>query len=247
MTKKKTRSTTELLVGVHALIELLRAKKRKLVTVYTTRPEPKAWKQIQQVWPKYPVAIQYVNRDVLTRMVDTPDHQSIVAWVQPFPFRKKPFDSTKQPFIVLLDGVQDPRNLGAILRSAYCTNVDGVVLVQRGAAPLSPIALKASAGLAEHLQIYRAPSTAAAVQEIKTAGYHLCLATVGEGTPVMQADFQLPLCVVIGSEGAGISRQIREAGTKITIPERQPAGSYNASVAAGILLFTIASRTGRLA
>ena len=79
----------------------------------------------------------------------------------------------------MLDGIQDPRNVGAILRSAYCTGAQGVVLVARNAAPLNAVALKSSAGLAEHLEIMVVPSAPAAVQELKAAGYNVYVAAFG--------------------------------------------------------------------
>ena len=96
MIKKKDKETKgELIFGIHPVVELLKAKRRKLISVYTTKPTPQAFGDIQRVWPKYPVPIQYVAREVLDRMVGTADHQSVVAWTQAFPFRKTFFDPKK--------------------------------------------------------------------------------------------------------------------------------------------------------
>ena len=89
-----------------------------------------------------------MTRDVLNRLAQTTDHQSVVAWANPFNIRKKFFEPAKSPFLLLLDSIQDPRNLGAILRSAYCTGVDGVIICGKNSAPLNATALKSSAGLA---------------------------------------------------------------------------------------------------
>lgn len=246
MVKKKSKKTIgELIFGIHPVVELLKAKKRKLISLYTTKPTPKGFKQIERVLPKYPVPIQYVARDVLHRMAGTTDHQGIVAWVQPFGYRKKFFDPQKEPFLVMLDGIQDPRNLGAILRSAYCTGVDGVILPKKGTAPLTAAAIKASAGLAEHLAITVVSSVQAAVQELKQAGYTLYLATF-DGKNATACDYQLPLCAVIGNEEVGVSSSILQSGVHVTLPQRTTDISYNASVAAGILCFTIASKVEKL-
>ena len=147
MTKKTTRQG-ELLFGIHPIIELLKAKKRKLIMLYTTRPEPKAWPQIAHLLPQKPVVpIQYVSRDILHKIAGTTDHQGVVAYAQPFVIRKKFFDPAKQPLLIMLDGIQDVHNLGAILRSTYCTGFDGVIICQRQAAPITAAVLKASAGL----------------------------------------------------------------------------------------------------
>ncbi len=137
MLKKKKEVKGELIYGVHPVIELLKAKRRKIFSIYTTKPVPKIWKKIEQGLPVYPIAMQYVTRDVLTDMVGTGDHQGVVAWVQSFSYRKKPFEPAKQSFLVMLDSMQDARNIGAILRSAYCTGVQGVIITTRNAAPLN--------------------------------------------------------------------------------------------------------------
>lgn len=242
MIKKKTKEQAgELIFGIHPVVELLRAKRRKLISIYTTKPVPQAFSDIEKEWPKYPVPIQYVTREVLDRMVGTTDHQSVVAWTQPFPYRKVFFDAKKHKILVMLDGIQDPRNLGAILRSAYCTNVDGVILIKRGGAQLTGVAIKSSAGLSEHLEIYCAQSAQSAVLELKSAGYESYLATF-DGENAATCQYQTPLCLVIGGEGYGITKSIMSSGKHVTLPQKKNDISYNASVAAGILLFLVSIR-----
>lgn len=242
MYKKQNKELqTELVYGVHPIMELLRAKRRKILVLYTTSPEPKAWGQMRSLLPDY-VRVTYTTRHALTTLAGTSDHQGFVARATPFPFRKKSFDSSKQPFILLLDGIQDIRNLGAIIRSAYCTGVNGVIVTQKNSAALEAAALKASAGLAEHLEIMQVPTAKIAATELRAAGYHLYLATVDKGERASDVSFQRPLCLVIGGEGFGISSDILSSGTRITLPQRTGDISYNASVAAGIVLFLIATQ-----
>jgi 23S rRNA (guanosine2251-2'-O)-methyltransferase len=186
---------------------------------------------------------QYVDVAVLDRMAGTKDHMGIIAWVTPFKFRSKMFDPAKAPFILLLDAVQDVRNLGAILRSASCIGVSGVVLCKAMTAPLTGSAFKASAGLAEHLDIYVAPSLRGALQEIKEAGYNLYLAVLEKGEDATTVNYKTPSCLVIGNEASGITKEIRSQGTLVTLPQRVADISFNASVAAGILMFTMAHQT----
>jgi 23S rRNA (guanosine2251-2'-O)-methyltransferase len=245
MIKKKDTVKGELIFGIHPVVELLKAKRRKLISVYTTKPTPQAFDEIQKVWPKYPVPIQYVAREVLDRMVGTNDHQGVVAWTQAFPYRKQFFDPKKQKFLVMIDGVQDPRNLGAILRSAYCTGVDGAIIIKRGGAQLTGVAIKSAAGLSEHLEIYAAQSAAAAVTDLKAAGYNIYLTTF-DGENGATCKYTSPLCVVIGGEGMGISKAILSSGTHVTLPQKTSDISYNASVAAGIMLFLISSQQNKI-
>lgn len=240
---KKT--TGELIYGIHPIVELLKAKRRKLISIYTTKPHPKAWKEIEDLLPSRPVPIQYVGREVLAKLAGTTDHQGVVAWAHPFPTRKKMFEPSKAPFILMLDGIQDTRNLGAIIRSAYCTGVEGIIITKKNTAPINASAIKASAGLAEHVDVLVASSAAEAAQQIKAAGYELYLATF-DGENAVTCMYKKPVCLVIGGEGFGISKEIMRSGKHITIPQRTRDISYNASVAAGILLFIISSQIGAL-
>ncbi len=242
MTTKTKKHIGELVFGVHPILELLKNKRRKLISIYTTKPVPKAWQSIERLLPKYPINIQYVDREVLHKIAGTTDHQNILAWAYPFPYRKKMFTPDKEKFLVLLDGIQDPRNLGAIIRSCYCTGVDGIIITRKGASPLTATALKSSVGLAERMEIFEASSVVQAIQELKKAGYSLYMAGF-QGENAVTCNFAMPLCLVIGSEGEGISREVIGQGIQVTIPQRTEGISYNASVAAGILLFLISQKT----
>jgi len=245
MIKKNKDVKGELIFGIHPILEVLKAKTRKVISIYTTKPELKAWQDIARLLPKHGVQIQYVARDVLTKMVNNADHQSIVAWVGERPMRKKFFEPSKQKFLLMLDGIQDTGNLGAILRSAFCTGVDGVIICKRQGAPLNAVALKSSAGLAEHLDIYEAASAQEAAQLLKEAGYHMYLAAFG-GQDASIITYKEPMCLVIGNEAVGISKNILSYGTEITLKQRTADISYNASVAAGILLFLAATKNGKI-
>jgi 23S rRNA (guanosine2251-2'-O)-methyltransferase len=234
----------ELIFGIHPIIELFKAKRRKIYTIYTTRQTPKSWENILPYITRE-IQIQYVDREVLNRLAGTTDHQGVVAWASPFVIRKKFFDPAKSPFLVMLDGIQDPRNLGAILRSSYCTGADGIIIGKKNSAPLNAVALKSSAGLAEHLEIYETQTSISAVQELKKAGYMLYFATL-QGEDISQVHFDLPLCLVVGNEATGVARNLVSYGKQIKLPQRTTDISYNASVAAGILLFLMATQTKKI-
>ena len=238
----------DLIYGPHAIIELLKAGKRKLISIYTTKPLPKAMDRINKHLKKKVPNIQYVSSEVLTRMAGASEHSGVVALVSPFKYIVKPFHPSKRKFILLLDGIKDVRNLGAILRSAYCTGVNGIVICKRGGASITPSVFKTSAGLVEYLDIYQANSIGAAVSELKNAGYNLYMSVAGleNGTDATKVEYKDPVCLVIGSEERGIDKGVRKNGTLITLPQRDSDISYNASVATGILLFTISNKTGQI-
>lgn len=231
----------DIVFGINPLIELLKAKKRKISVIYTTKNPPKNWDKIKALLPAY-TQIQYVEKEVLNKIAQTDDHQSVVAYASPFIFRNKFFEAEKHKFLLLLDSVQDPRNLGAILRSAYCTGVQGVIITARQSSPITATVLKASAGLAEHIDIIVLPTAKDAALKLQQAGYHLYISTLDKATNALDVVYQMPLCVVIGNEGVGVSKELLAHGTPIKLPQRTPDISYNASVAAGILLFTIGTK-----
>jgi 23S rRNA (guanosine2251-2'-O)-methyltransferase len=239
---KKEDKKYDLIYGPHAIIECLKAGRRRLASIYTTKAPSKALQRIEPHLPKRVNNTQYVSRDVLDRMAGTTEHSNVIALVSPFSYASTMFSPSKYPFIVMLDGITDVRNLGAILRSAYCSGIDGVVICHKGDAPMNPAVFKTSAGLAEYISIYKASSPQAAMQAISKAGYTSYMAVPEKGQNVMDVAFKKPMCLVIGSEETGISPDILKAGNLITIPQRRPDISYNASVAAGVLMFAMTNK-----
>ena len=240
--KEKKEQQFEVICGAHSVIEMLKAKKRKLISLYTTQPVPKAWERIKPYLPKYIPNIQYYTRARLDQIAGTQDHMGIVALVSKFPFQTKMFDPSKKKFILFLDSIQDVRNLGAILRSAYCTGIEGVVLCKKNSAPLNAAAILSSAGLAEHLDIYVAQTSISAVEDIKRAGYNIYMAVLENGKDATKIEYKKPACLVIGNEAVGIAKKLQSEGVLITLPQREADISYNASVASGILLFLISQK-----
>jgi 23S rRNA (guanosine2251-2'-O)-methyltransferase len=234
-----------LVYGAHPIIELLKAKKRKLYSLYTTRPEPKLFVKVHKLLHPS-CTVHHVTKEELTRRAGSDDHQGLVGYATtPLEIRKKAFSPETHPFLVMLEGIHDARNIGAIIRSAYCSGADGIVITQKNSGPLNAAALKASAGLAECATIYITASAAGGVKELKDAGYTIYLAALG-GKSVKDVQFKLPAVVVVGNEGYGISSEILHAGTRVMLPQRTSDISYNASVAAGILLFIVAQQCNRV-
>ncbi len=237
--KKNKEQLFDRVYGVHPVLEVLKAKRRKVYELYILKQEPKIWSQIEPLLPKYKIIVHHLSKDLLTEKAGTPDHQGIVMAVAPFPFRSTFFNPTREKFLVMLDGVQDVRNMGAIIRSAYCTGAQGVIVIRKNSSPLTAAAIKASAGLVERMEVYAATSVAQALVELKKAGYHVYVTALGGKTDATQLIYTMPLCVIIGSEGRGVSSESLKTGTIITLPQTAADISYNASVAAGIILFLI--------
>jgi len=142
----------------------------------------------------------------------------------------------EMPLIVVCDGVEDPHNLGAIIRTAECCGAHGVVIPKRRACGLTTAVTKASAGAVEHMAVARVQNIASAVEELKEAGVWTFAAEAGGGD-FWDADFHLPCAIVLGSEGNGVSRLVRErCDFTVSIPMYGQVNSLNVSTAASILL-----------
>ena len=146
----------------------------------------------------------------------------------------------EDPFVVVCDGLEDPRNLGAVIRCAECAGAHGVVIGTHRSAGLTAAADKASAGAAEHMLIARVPNIAAALEAMKKRGIWIYGAEAGGDSPLWRTDMKGPVCLVIGSEGAGMSRLVRECCDFVmSIPLMGRVNSLNASAAAAVLLYEI--------
>lgn len=245
MKKKQPVKYTNIIYGVHPIIELLQSKRLKIGAIYTLKNPIKSWQTISKLIPSH-IQVSMVTRETLDNVAGTKDHQGILAFVGDFPFSQNMFMPDKQKFVIILDEIQDVRNLGAILRSAYCTGVDGVILVRAHAASLTPAAIKASAGLALHLPIHIAGTVKSAVTDLKKSGYHIYCATLGGTESVAHFQFQEPAVLIIGNEEVGISQDVAKLGTRVLLPQRRSDISYNASVAAGILMYTIGLQLNKI-
>ncbi|MGA9530795.1 MAG: RNA methyltransferase, partial [Candidatus Babeliales bacterium] len=199
------------LFGINPILESLRAHRRKIVCLYSKTKASHIDSSIRSLCTQRSIPIKEVPATTLTRLAGNPQHQGLVALTTDFPYQKKFFDPQHAPLLLLLDGIQDERNLGALLRSAYCTGINGVILTTKKSALYSPVACKSSAGFGEHLALYQTPTSADIVPQLKKAGYHLYLTTF-DGINLLEATFTAPLCIIIGSEGEGINKKILREG-----------------------------------
>ncbi len=189
--------------------------------------------------------LQATDEMNLARLSGHMPHQGLVCQIAPprmLPLKELIALAGKSvyPTLVLLDGIEDPHNVGAILRSCDAFGVDGVVLRRHGQAPVSPTVYRTSAGAACYVRVSEVSSLSNAIRELKEAGYWV-VATDGEAKqPSMDLDYRMPVALVVGSEGKGVSRLVLESSDFVVkIPMRGHVNSLNASVAAGILLAQI--------
>ena len=206
--------------------------------VYGRRPVAEARRgrrRVRRIWTSDDTAPAE-----LARLAGSSDHQGIVAEVDPYPYAD-PTALLRAPaaLVVALDQVQDPRNLGAVCRSAEVAGAAGIVVPQRRAAAITPAACKASAGAVEHLAVARVRNMADWLASAKRDGAWIYGADAGASTPYTEADLGGGrVVVVLGSEGTGLRRRVAEAcDLLVSIPSRGRISSLNVSAAATVLLF----------
>ncbi len=187
--------------------------------------------------------VKFVPKSRLDEMSETGHHQGVIAQAAAFSYAevddilKKAEDAKEPPVIVFLDGIEDPHNLGAIIRTAECAGVHGVIVPKRRSAGLSYTVGKASAGAIEYMNVARVTNIAATIDELKAKGVWVFGADMN-GTDYEKCDFSGPCAIVIGNEGKGISRLVREkCDVIVSLPMKGKINSLNASVAAGILMY----------
>lgn len=194
----------------------------------------------------YPV--RFVTRNQLERLAGTPKHQGMVAKIKDYKIYSiaeilRAVPSGKQPLLVMLDGLEDPHNLGAILRTCDCVGADGVIIGKHRSIGLTPTVAKVSTGAIHTVKVAQVTNLTQTLHELKREGFWVCGADMTNALDYRDADYRIPLVLVIGSEGFGISRLVREACDYcVKLPMVGTVSSLNASVAAGILLYQIHSQ-----
>ncbi len=191
-------------------------------------------RQVERVWraPETPP-------EDLERLCGSPDHQGVVAEVEPYPYiGSAELLGTENALLVALDQVQDPRNLGAVCRSAEAAGTAGLVIPDRRSAQITAVACKASAGAVEHLRIAHVRNLADWLGEAKQAGFWIWGADAGAKQAPWGVDLTGPTVLVLGGEGKGLRPRVASAcDGLIALPQRGKVDSLNVSAAATALLF----------
>ena len=238
----------ELLYGRNAVRECLRAGRRTVYKVLLAEgvKESGTVADILNTARGRGIVPQRVERRQLDGLGDV-NHQGVAAEVEPYPYSdpeemlKVAEERGDRPLLLLLDCLQDPQNLGTLLRTAEAVGVHGVIIPKRRAVAVTPAVVNASAGAVEHLLVARVTNVVQAMDRLKTAGVWVVgLEDVPEAQLYHRADLNIPLALVVGSEGAGMRRLVRErCDFLIRLPMRGRIGSLNASVAGSIALYEI--------
>lgn len=192
------------------------------------------------------IVISEMERSKLNQIAQTPNHQGVIAIVPPFNYCEVEdiLDVAKQKnessFILILDGIEDPHNLGSIIRTAETAGVHGIIIPKRRAASVNSTVSKVSAGAVEYMKIARVNNLNETIRFLKEQGIWICGTDINTNTIYTEQNYDMPLALVIGSEGFGMSRLVKEnCDFLVKIPMKGKITSLNASVSAGIVMYEV--------
>lgn len=239
--------------GVNPVLEALRVRADEVERLYITEGQlgSKAAAEILSRARDAGIRVERVPRERLASLAEGGVHQGVVAELRGFQYAEladlleAAEESGRPALLVVLDGIQDPHNLGAIIRSAHALGAHGVVIAKDRAVPVTGLVAKASAGAVEHCPIARVVNISRALEELKEAGVWVAAADVDSQEPLWKARLDGPLAIVVGAEGAGVRDGVlKHCDFRLRIPMAGQVGSLNASVSAAILLYEVARQRG---
>lgn len=229
--------------GIHAVMEAIRACKPIDKVLLRRDFTGEQARELLATLRQYDILTQRVPMEKLNR-VTRKNHQGVIAvmsavgYVSLGQLVPMLYEDGRLPLIVLLDGITDIRNFGAIARTALCAGVDAIVIPERGSVSVNADAVKTSAGALMHIPVCREKSIKSAVELLKQSGYQIIGASEKSNESYTKVDFTLPTAIVMGAEDTGISPDvIAECDHLSAIPIMGEVGSLNVSVAAGVMLY----------
>lgn len=246
MDNKNNQENTQLIIGRNAVLEALRSE-RAIDTLLVAKGERDgSIGRIIADCRNRGAVIKEVDKRKLDFLCGGGNHQGVAAYAASHEYAELEdiFSLAKErdenPFIIICDELEDPHNLGAIIRTAECAGAHGIIIPKRRSVSLTWAVSKASAGALEYMPVARVTNLAAAIDELKERGVWIYSADM-DGKPFFETDFSGAVGLVIGSEGNGVGKLIREKSDFIvSLPMKGKINSLNASVAAGILMYEVA-------
>lgn len=231
--------------GRNAVIEAFRAGKTVDKLFVLEHCKEGSMNTVLREAKKHDTIINYVKKERLDQMSETGKHQGVIAYIAAFEYAtvddilKKAEDKGEPPFVVILDDIEDPHNLGAIIRTANLAGAHGIIIPKHRAAGLTATAVKASAGAVSYTPVAKVTNISKTIEELKDKGLWFVCADMG-GTTMYDLDLKGPIGLVVGNEGKGVSRLVKEKCDFIaSIPMLGDIDSLNASVATGVLAYEI--------
>jgi 23S rRNA (guanosine2251-2'-O)-methyltransferase len=235
----------EILYGINPVLEALRADRLTLNKIVMAEgKEGASFRTLRELARARQVPVQVCPREVLNRLAGGRQHQGVVGQTSGFSYstwgdlRDKIQAAEGQAVVLILDSIEDPQNLGSLIRTAEACGVRGIVLPKDRAAGITPAVVKASAGAVAHLPVIRVTNLASTLEEMKKEGFWIVGADPRGDKNLYEMNFDMKVGLVIGSEGKGIRPLVlRKCDYRIAIPMKGKVSSLNAAVAGAVILF----------
>jgi 23S rRNA (guanosine2251-2'-O)-methyltransferase len=236
---------TSTLYGIHPVLEALKKRPRAISAIMLARQHTEGEvREIIDLAHRNRIPLQYDEMRSLSRSAGTEQHQGVTARAEPFPLAELESvlagcrSRQEQVFFLVLDAMQDPQNVGALIRSAVCSGVQAVIFPKDRSAPLTGAVAKASAGAIEHISLCRVVNIAATLEDLKKENIWVVGTSPGAEKNIYAFDFRIDMALVIGSEGKGMRPLVaKKCDFTVAIPLRAGFESLNASAAGAVVLF----------
>ncbi|MCM1377652.1 MAG: 23S rRNA (guanosine(2251)-2'-O)-methyltransferase RlmB [Clostridium sp.] len=241
--RREPREKQDFVFGIRAVIEAIEAGKNIDKVFLRKEMGGELAKELMAKIREYGVVAQRVPVEKLNR-ITMKNHQGAIALMSPVEYQRIEnivpylYEEGMVPFLLILDGITDTRNFGAIARTAECAGVDAIIIPERGSVSVTPEAVKASAGALFHVPVCRSASLVDSIRYLKESGYKIIGASEKGAVAYTEIDYTSPIAIVMGSEDIGISEEIIELCDSLgAIPIMGNIGSLNVSVAAGVMIY----------
>ncbi|WP_455496899.1 23S rRNA (guanosine(2251)-2'-O)-methyltransferase RlmB [Coprobacter sp.] len=235
----------EMIFGIRAVIEAIEAGKDIDKILIKKDLQSDLAQELFAAVKGRNIVVQRVPIEKINRM-SRKNHQGVLAFISAVTYQHLEdiipvlYEEGKIPFIVVLDGVTDVRNFGAIARTCECTGVDAIVIPERGSVSVNADAVKTSAGALLHLPVCRESSVFEAVRFLKNSGFKIVAASEKAEINYTKIDYTVPVAIVMGAEDTGVSREVlRICDDMVALPQMGVIGSLNVSVAAGVMMYEV--------
>ena len=246
MSHRESGAKLEVIYGIHAVKEAVLSHPVEYVLVAQGQHNPRV-QEIIDACRAGGIGVRFAPRPAVERMAGSTQHQNVVAVCAPRAYDdlETLLGSSARPLLMVLDGVEDPANLGAIVRTSVAAGCQGIVIPERRAAGISPAVARASAGALEHAKVSRVTNLVRALEEMKERRIWVYGFQPKAGKSYLDLDYRQGCALVLGGEGAGLHRLVRETCDELAhIPLRGPVPSLNVSVAAAVVLYEALRQRG---
>lgn len=237
--------------GRNAVLELLNSDREINKILIQTGEKHGSIRKIIAVAKEKKVLVQMVDKNKMERMAQTPSYQGVIAMVAPFHYAtiedilQEAKNRQEDPFVVILDGIEDVHNLGSIIRTAETAGVHGVIIPKRRAASVNATVVKTSAGAVQYMKVARVNNLNDAISQLQEKGLWIIGTDMAGKTKYYEQDWKGPIGIVIGNEGTGMSQLVKKhCDGLVHIPMKGKIESLNASVSAGIVLYEALKQRG---